>query len=211
MLIEHDKRSKDYAVALTYSDARFHVPANVHILGMMNTADRVARPGRLRAAPAVRLRDAGAGLRDGLRPQRVRGVPHDKERGPRSGPPHVRADGQAQRDDSRRPRTRPRLSGRPQLLRPPGSRRALRRLVQAHRGQPDRPPPPRILVRFAGRCREGNSSRTFGTAKPRGRPGRGTKASCSTRRWAPNRGRPRSASRDFASRTGPSTSIRTGG
>ena len=38
-----------------------------------------------------------------------------------------------------------------------------------------------------GRCREGNSSRTFGTAKPPGRPGRGTKASCSTRRWAPNR------------------------
>ena len=40
MLIEHDKRSVDYAVALTYSDTRFHVPANVHILGMMNTADR---------------------------------------------------------------------------------------------------------------------------------------------------------------------------
>ena len=40
MLIERDKRSKDYAVALTYSDTRFHVPANVHILGMMNTADR---------------------------------------------------------------------------------------------------------------------------------------------------------------------------
>ena len=40
MLIEHDKRSEDYAVALTYSDTRFHVPANVHILGMMNTADR---------------------------------------------------------------------------------------------------------------------------------------------------------------------------
>ena len=40
MLIKHDKRSKDYAVALTYSDTRFHVPANVHILGMMNTADR---------------------------------------------------------------------------------------------------------------------------------------------------------------------------
>ena len=40
MLIEHDKRSEDYAVSLTYSDARFHVPANVHILGMMNTADR---------------------------------------------------------------------------------------------------------------------------------------------------------------------------
>ena len=40
MLIEHDKRSKGYAVALTYSEERFHVPANVHILGMMNTADR---------------------------------------------------------------------------------------------------------------------------------------------------------------------------
>ena len=40
MLIEPDKRSRDYAVALTYSDRRFHVPANVFILGMMNTADR---------------------------------------------------------------------------------------------------------------------------------------------------------------------------
>ncbi len=40
MLIESDKRSKDYAVALTYSDTRFHVPENVFILGMMNTADR---------------------------------------------------------------------------------------------------------------------------------------------------------------------------
>ena len=40
MLIEHDKRTHDYAVSLTYSDKRFHVPANVHILGMMNTADR---------------------------------------------------------------------------------------------------------------------------------------------------------------------------
>ena len=40
MLIEGDKRSGDYAVALTYSDKRFHVPPNVYILGMMNTADR---------------------------------------------------------------------------------------------------------------------------------------------------------------------------
>ena len=40
MLIENDKRSEDYAVALTYSEERFHVPANVHTLGMMNTADR---------------------------------------------------------------------------------------------------------------------------------------------------------------------------
>ena len=40
MLIEADKRSEDYAVALVYSDKRFHVPENVYILGMMNTADR---------------------------------------------------------------------------------------------------------------------------------------------------------------------------
>ena len=40
MLIEADKRSEDYAVTLPYSDARFHVPDNVHLLGMMNTADR---------------------------------------------------------------------------------------------------------------------------------------------------------------------------
>lgn len=43
MLIEADKRKEDYAVSLTYADpanARFHVPVNVHILGMMNTADR---------------------------------------------------------------------------------------------------------------------------------------------------------------------------
>ena len=42
MLIEADKRSPEYAVALTYDSAgeRFFVPANVYILGMMNTADR---------------------------------------------------------------------------------------------------------------------------------------------------------------------------
>ena len=40
MLIEADKRSQKYGLALTYSDDRFHVPENVHILGMMNTADR---------------------------------------------------------------------------------------------------------------------------------------------------------------------------
>ena len=43
MLVERDKRSQEYAVALIYSDQpdqRFHIPANVYILGMMNTADR---------------------------------------------------------------------------------------------------------------------------------------------------------------------------
>jgi 5-methylcytosine-specific restriction protein B len=41
LLIEADKRGEEYALNLTYSkDEKFHVPANVHIIGMMNTADR---------------------------------------------------------------------------------------------------------------------------------------------------------------------------
>ncbi len=38
MLIESDKRGKE--VRLLYSDEQFSVPENVHIIGMMNTADR---------------------------------------------------------------------------------------------------------------------------------------------------------------------------
>ena len=40
MLIEADKRGEDYQVTLPYSGASFHVPDNVYILGLMNTADR---------------------------------------------------------------------------------------------------------------------------------------------------------------------------
>ena len=40
MLIERDKRSPEYAIPLTYSEDLFHVPSNVHLLGLMNTADR---------------------------------------------------------------------------------------------------------------------------------------------------------------------------
>ena len=42
MLIEADKRGSEYAIPLTYSDTekRFSVPENVHVLGLMNTADR---------------------------------------------------------------------------------------------------------------------------------------------------------------------------
>lgn len=42
MLIEADKRTPDYAVPLTYSpeDGPFHVPENIYLIGMMNTADR---------------------------------------------------------------------------------------------------------------------------------------------------------------------------
>lgn len=42
MLIEADKRGSDYPVPLTYSpdDEPFHVPPNLSLIGMMNTADR---------------------------------------------------------------------------------------------------------------------------------------------------------------------------
>ncbi|MGX0966092.1 MoxR-like ATPase [Bradyrhizobium japonicum] len=43
LLIEHDKRGPGWAASLTYSqpnEPRFFVPENVHLLGMMNTADR---------------------------------------------------------------------------------------------------------------------------------------------------------------------------
>jgi hypothetical protein len=40
MLIENDKRGEKNALRLLYKDELFSVPANVHIIGMMNTADR---------------------------------------------------------------------------------------------------------------------------------------------------------------------------
>ena len=42
MLIEADKRGPDYEIPLTYSPEGepFHVPRNVYLIGMMNTADR---------------------------------------------------------------------------------------------------------------------------------------------------------------------------
>lgn len=43
MLIEHDKRGPEHAIPLTYSESsgeQFSVPENVHLIGLMNTADR---------------------------------------------------------------------------------------------------------------------------------------------------------------------------
>src|SRR5262249_43168794 len=43
LLIEPDKRSAKWAVKLAYASAaaaKFHVPQNVFLLGLMNTADR---------------------------------------------------------------------------------------------------------------------------------------------------------------------------
>ncbi len=40
MLIESDKRGDRHALRLLYKDEQFSVPENIHIIGMMNTADR---------------------------------------------------------------------------------------------------------------------------------------------------------------------------
>ncbi len=43
MLIEPDKRGKEYAIPLAYSqdaDEKFYIPENLYLIGMMNTADR---------------------------------------------------------------------------------------------------------------------------------------------------------------------------
>jgi hypothetical protein len=40
MLVEHDKRSPEWAMQLAYSGTEFNVPGNVHLIGLMNTADR---------------------------------------------------------------------------------------------------------------------------------------------------------------------------
>jgi len=40
MLVEPDKRSPAWNVQLAYSGDDFHVPANLHLIGLMNTADR---------------------------------------------------------------------------------------------------------------------------------------------------------------------------
>jgi 5-methylcytosine-specific restriction protein B len=43
MLIEHDKRGKEFGIKLTYSrpeGERFFIPENIYIIGTMNTADR---------------------------------------------------------------------------------------------------------------------------------------------------------------------------
>ena len=40
MLIESDKRGKEHQLQLVYGGKPFYIPENLHIIGMMNTADR---------------------------------------------------------------------------------------------------------------------------------------------------------------------------
>ena len=40
LLLENDKRGKEFEIPLTYSGEPFYVPENVYVIGMMNTADR---------------------------------------------------------------------------------------------------------------------------------------------------------------------------
>lgn len=69
MLIEADKRKKQYAIKLTYSnedDERFFVPENVYLIGCMNTAGPLASHRRLRSAAPVPLLPYQAGIQRSL-------------------------------------------------------------------------------------------------------------------------------------------------
>ena len=70
MLIETDKRGSEHAIPLTYSPTgeRFSVPDNVHILGLMNTADRSLAM----VDYALRRRFAFAELRPAYRSEKFR-------------------------------------------------------------------------------------------------------------------------------------------
>ena len=80
VLIESDKRDPDWAMPLASGKAPFHVPANVFILGLMNTADRSLAVvdyalrrrfafvdlGANLSSPKFREQLLGAGVSDGL-------------------------------------------------------------------------------------------------------------------------------------------------
>ena len=70
MLIETDKRGSEHTIPLTYSPTgeRFSVPDNVHILGLMNTADRSLAM----VDYALRRRFAFAELRPAYRSEKFR-------------------------------------------------------------------------------------------------------------------------------------------
>ena len=147
MLIEPDKRSESFGVPLTYSDGaeRFWVPPNVHLLGLMNTADRslaVVDYALRRRFAFVTVDPAVTG--DGYRQWLVgRGASAG------AGGPRGRAVGGAQRPHPGRHRLGRRLLHRPQLRLPARRRDAGRGVVRARRRDGDRPAAGGVLVRPA--------------------------------------------------------------
>ena len=141
MLIEADKRSEKYAVALTYSDKPFHVPANVYILGMMNTADRSLAlvDYALRRRFAFETLEPAYGTDYG----RAEFKKYLTARGANPDLATRISDRMAKLNDTIR--SDKELGGGFQIghsyFVPVEGRRALGRLVQAHRGNPDRTAP----------------------------------------------------------------------
>ena len=156
MLIEADKRSETYAVMLPYSDTLFHVPDNVYLLGMMNTADRSLAL----VDYALRRRFAFGTLQPAYATEYGREAfeQHLAEKG---------ADHSlARRICDRVGKLNEKIAKDKELGRgfcighsyfvPGKGDTPFGGLVQARRGHTDRTASPRILVRRGGRRREGN-------------------------------------------------------
>ena len=152
MLIEADKRGAEYAVPLTYSPSAepFHVPPNVYLIGMMNTADRslaMVDYALRRRFAFIRLQPAFATdqFSDFLNAADVEEDLVNRIVGPTVG---------SERADPRRPQEpRAGLRDRTQLLLPERRRRGTRRvLVRSDRPARDRAAAAGILVRPSRAC-----------------------------------------------------------
>jgi hypothetical protein len=128
MLIEPDKRGKDFAIPLTYSspDESFFVPHNVYLIGMMNTADRSLAM----VDYALRRRFRFITLKPEFSSARFPGVLAGTRGKPSLDPKNRRTDEPVERQDFCRPKESwAWIPNRPQLFLPIGQCQTRREVV----------------------------------------------------------------------------------
>ena len=147
MLIEPDKRGKEHAIPLAYSqdaDEKFYIPENLHLIGMMNTADRSLAM----VDYALRRRFRFITLRPEFSSEAFREFPGRRRGEAGAGEEDRRPDERLERGHcGGHQEPRPRIPDRPQLLLSPERHQAGRRLVSAGDRVGDRAVDPGILVR----------------------------------------------------------------